>query len=234
MPFRSMKLLRVGGISLELHPTFYLLPLYVAVLGWFDEGLRGVWTGLLALALVYISVVLHEFGHALTARRLGIGVRHIVLTPVGGMALLEQLPRNPVKELLIVVAGPAVNFVIAGICVSLLHGWPAHLDEIYDVSLRPASLLRYLLQANLMLGLFNLLPAFPMDGGRIVRALLALGMDYVSATYWAMMIGRVVAVTCIVLALFAGSYMLVVLFMFILVLGTWEFRHVLQQELQNG
>lgn len=228
-----MQLFRVGGISLELHPTFYLLPIYVVGQGWWDEGAHGALAALLALLLVYTSVVLHEFGHALTARKLGIPVRRIVLLPIGGMALLEKLPRNPRKELLIIVAGPAVNFAIAGVCLLALHGWPAHLDSYTEASLKPGDLLRFLLLANLVLGCFNLLPAFPMDGGRIVRALLAYHLDYLRATRYAVIIGRFVALAGIGYALLNGSYLLAALFVFILVIGAREYQHVLYEELQT-
>jgi Zn-dependent protease len=228
-----MKLFRVGGISLELHPTFYLLPLYVVGQGWWDEGAHGALTALLALVLVYTSVVLHEFGHALTAKKLGIPVRQIVLLPIGGMALLERLPRNPVKELLIIAAGPAVNFVIVGICLVLGHGWPAHLERYAEPSLHPGGILRFLLLSNLVLGCFNLLPAFPMDGGRIVRALLAFPFDYVRATRYAVIIGRCVALAGIVFALYDKSFLLAILFGFILVIGAREYQHVLYEELHS-
>ncbi len=227
-----MKLFRVGGISLDMHPTFYLLPLIIILDSW-PDGLHAVLMSLLALVLIYISVVLHEFGHALTARKLGIPVRHIVLLPIGGMALLERLPRNPTKELLIIVAGPAVNFVIAGLCILALHGWPADLRDATYVELNANDILRFLLLSNLVLGLFNLLPAFPMDGGRIVRALLAYKFDYLKATHIAVNIGRVVAVAGILLALMTRSFMLAALFIFILVIGTWEYQSVLRQELES-
>lgn len=226
-----MKLFRAGGISLELHPTFYLLPIIIIVQS-LPDGWQGVGESLLALVLVYGSVVLHEFGHALTARRLGIPVKRIVLLPFGGMALLEKLPRNPVKELLIIAAGPAVNFVIAGLCLIVLGGWPADLEEYTNVTMNIGDILRFLLLSNLMLGCFNLLPAFPMDGGRIVRALLAFKFDYLTATRWAVMIGRFVAVAGIAVALWQKSFMLVALFIFILVIGTWEYRYVLREELE--
>ncbi len=228
-----MKLFRVRGISVELHPTFYLLPIYVAWQGWADERWRGVAEQLLELFLIYASVVLHEFGHALTAQRLRVPVRHIVLTPIGGMALFDWLPRKPMKELLIIAAGPAVNFAIAAICVFLLGGWPAHLMDYTEPALNAGDMLRFLLLSNLALGCFNLIPAFPMDGGRIVRALLAFNLGYVPATRYAVIIGRWTAAVGIALGFMAHSPVLVVLFAFILVIGTWEYHHVLAQEAQR-
>jgi Zn-dependent protease len=232
-----MKLFRFRGITLELHPTFYLLPLVVGAQGWVDEPhhpWRGLAQSLGAVALVYTCVVLHEFGHALTARRLGVPVQHIVLLPFGGMALLGRLPRSPREELLIVAAGPAVNFVIAGVALALLGGWPADLSDDTLPTTHLRDILEFLLISNLVLGCFNLLPAFPMDGGRILRALLAFKLDYLRATRWALNIGRCVAVAGIVVALLYHAYLLAALFFFILWIGRREYQFLLWEEAQTG
>jgi Zn-dependent protease len=224
-----MKLFRFRGITLELHPTFYLLPLIVGAQGWMDEPdhpWRGLAQNLGAVALVYTCVVLHEFGHALTARRLGIPVQHIVLLPFGGMAMLGRMPRNSWAELLIVAAGPAVNFVIVGLCLALLGGWPADLGGDVMPTLHWHDILEFLLVANLVLGCFNLLPAFPMDGGRILRALLAFKLDYLRATRWALNIGRGVALVGIAVALLIKTYLLAALFIFILWVGKREYEQL--------
>ncbi len=228
-----MKLFQIRGIRLELHPTFYLLPLYIIGRGWWSEGWEGALGALLALVLIYTSVVLHEFGHALTAIKLGIPVRRILLLPTGGLALLDHLPRNPVKELLIIAAGPAVNFIIAGLCLAGLHGWPENWEDYTDASLSVGDVVRFLLVSNIALGCFNLLPAFPMDGGRILRALLVFKFDYVRATRYAVLVGQWVAAGGIAYALFTGSFMLAVLFIFILVVGAREYRYVLQEETRS-
>jgi Zn-dependent protease len=183
-----------------------------------------------AVALVYTCVVLHEFGHALTARKLGIPVQHIVLLPFGGMALLGRLPRSPRAELLIVAAGPAVNFAIAGLALVLLGGWPTDLGGDVLPTFHGHDVLEFLLLANLVLGCFNLLPAFPMDGGRILRALLAIKLDYLRATRWALYIGRGVAVAGIVVALIYGAYLLAGLFTFILWIGKREYDLLIREE----
>ncbi len=225
-----MKLLRFRGITLELHPTFYLLPLYVAWEGWHDARWPGVAENLWAVVLVYTCLVLHEFGHALTAQRLGLPVKHIVLLPIGGMALLQGMSRKPRTELLITAAGPAVNFAIAGIALVLLGGWPPHLDRIEHPTFHIVGVLKFLLLANLTLGIFNMLPAYPMDGGRVLRALLAYKLDYLEATRWAVIIGYFVAGSGIVLGLLYGLPSLVVLFLFILYVGNWEYRHLRREE----
>ena len=225
-----MKLLRFRGITLELHPTFYLLPLYVAWEGWRDGHWPGVAENLWAVALVYTCLVLHEFGHALTAQRLGLPVKHIVLLPIGGMALLQNMPRKPRTELLITAAGPAVNFAIAGISLVLLGGWPAGMEDVDHPTFHIVGVLKFLLLANLWLGCFNLLPAYPMDGGRVLRALLVYKLDYLDATRWAVIIGYFVAGSGIVIGLLYGLPMLVLLFLFILYIGNWEYRHLRREE----
>ncbi len=236
-----MQLFRVAGIALEVHPTFFVLPILIGLTGFGDGGWREMLVDWAALVLVYTCVVLHEFGHALTARALGLPVWRIILLPIGGMAMLGRLPRRPSAELLIVAAGPMVNFVIAGICLALLHGWPEgwvlfHPQTWGDPEtngLTVNDVLRFLLSANLLLGCFNLLPAFPMDGGRVLRALLALRLDYLSATWSALMIGRAVAAAGIALALFKWHlYMLAILFGFILFLGDLEYTQLAREETQ--
>ena len=136
--------------------------------------------------------MLHEYGHALTARRFGIGTRSITLLPIGGLALLESMPRDPRQEILVALAGPAVNLAIAAVLYSCS---PPPAAPARSSALDPAgSLLPTLFAANLMLALFNLLPAFPMDGGRVLRAALAMRMDRVRATRLAARIGQVLAV----------------------------------------
>jgi stage IV sporulation protein FB len=216
MRLRSIPLFRVFGITLWVHPSFFLLPLalaahYYARYGWL--GVRDAWW---AMFLVYTCVILHEFGHALAARALGVYVSEIFLLPVGGMALLGRLPRAPLAELLIVAAGPLVNFVLAGLALALLGHWPDNLG--------------FLFVANLSLGLFNLIPAFPMDGGRLLRAGLAYYYNYLRATWLAMMIGRAFALAGALYALYIAHYFLALLFTFILFLGNLEYTQLAREE----
>src|SRR5271157_5987977 len=151
----SWKLGRVAGIDLFLHPTFLLSLL---------PGMTGNLSPLLIVAL-FGCVVLHELGHALMARRFGIETLDITLYPIGGVARLERMPRAPGAELLIALAGPAVNFGIAALLLAVL----ALGSAVVETSVPVGGFLGELLIANLVLGLFNLLPAFPMDGGRVLR-----------------------------------------------------------------
>jgi Zn-dependent protease len=180
----SWKLGRIAGIDVFVHPTFLLLLL-----------LPEVWAvqGLILLVSVFGCVLLHEFGHALMARRFGIETEDITLYPIGGVARLRRLPRAPGAELLIALAGPAVNFaIVAAVLVLGLLG----LDEaLFDAGFGAAvAILEQLVVINLVLGLFNLIPAFPMDGGRVLRALLSGWLGRARATSVAAGVGRVLAV----------------------------------------
>ena len=188
----SWKLGRVAGIDLYLHPTFLFL--FLPVLS----------TGMSPLFLVGVfgCVVLHELGHALMARRFGIGTRDITLYPIGGVARLERMPRAPGAELLIALAGPAVNFAIAaGLLAVLALG-----SALVQTSVPLGGFLGELLIANLVLGLFNLLPAFPMDGGRVLRALLSGWLGRARATSIAATVGRSLAIVFGVLCLMYSHF----------------------------
>jgi Zn-dependent protease/predicted transcriptional regulator len=154
--------------------------------------------------LLFVCVTLHEFGHALVAKYFKINVPHITLLPIGGVASLERMPDKPLQEFFIAIAGPLVNFVIAGLLLPLLLLFGdlpsgalrlSNIGALTNQMLAPGftHLLIYLTVTNLGLGIFNLLPAFPMDGGRVLRALLALGISYVDATRTAVFVGRIMA-----------------------------------------
>jgi Zn-dependent protease len=228
----SINLFRLFGIRLAVHFTFLLLLAYVAWAGWMDGGWPGVGWSLVFVALLFTCIVLHELGHSLTARRFGIGVPRILLLPIGGMAEFESIPRQPRSELLITLAGPAVNFTIVLLLlplVSLPHLWS---DPDIEVSFR--GLGQVLLWINLIMGTFNLLPVFPMDGGRILRSLLAMRLPYLKATAWAAGIAKVLGGIAIVVALFKDAPLAALLFAFILVAGDLEYRAVRRREEENA
>ncbi len=181
----SWKLGRAFGIDLFIHWTFWLLPAWVALAG---PGGAELGLNLAVLAAAFGCILLHELGHALCARRFGITTRDITLYPIGGVARLERMAEKPSQELWIALAGPAVNLVIAVFLVAVLT-CVALVDPALVLQSLGGLFLFHLLAVNVLLVLFNLLPAFPMDGGRVLRALLAMGLGQLKATKIAVWIG---------------------------------------------
>ncbi len=189
----SLPLGRVLGIRIGVHATFVLILLWF---GWAGYQYGGVTAGLWALALVlllFTCVVLHELGHSVVALKFGIEVHSITLLPIGGVAAMKAIPEEPHKELLIAVAGPMVNVMIVSILAGVTGGWPAW-DQMPMLPGTPRELLHHILLANIVLVVFNMIPAFPMDGGRVLRSLLAIVIPYGKATAWAAGIGQFLAV----------------------------------------
>jgi Zn-dependent protease len=226
----SLNLFRVRGIQLSVHFSFFLLLAYVAYEGFkMDHWLGMAWSVGTLLAF-FCCVIAHELGHSFTALHYGIGVRRILLLPIGGMAEFASIPREPARELLITAAGPAVNFVIAGVLALFVD---LSIAEEYPAT--ATGFAQLLLFANLLMGCFNLLPVFPMDGGRILRALLAWRMPYVRATFVAASIGKVLAVAGVLIALFIGeSILTALLFTFIFLAGEAEYRAVRMREWEDS
>lgn len=189
----SLKLGKIAGIDLKVHMTFFLLLIFSAFSTLFAGGTTATMlTELVFLLTLFLFVILHELGHALVARRFGYPTRDIVLLPIGGVARMEALPENPKQELLVALAGPLVNLLLAGAFLVglLLSGFFA---QPLSMSLLTENIWVRLLTVNLTLALFNLIPAFPMDGGRVLRALLAARMSRVKATQTAATVGKVIA-----------------------------------------
>ncbi len=189
----SWKLGEIAGIGLYVHPTFFILVVWIAIASWTTGGtVAAVVSGVAFILALFGCIILHELGHALTARRYHIQTRDITLLPIGGLARLERMPDKPAQEFLVALAGPAVNLVIAAVLGAWLvvsGGW----NPAVGVNALEGPFLQRLLMVNLFIMAFNLLPAFPMDGGRALRALLASRMDYVAATQVAANIGQAMA-----------------------------------------
>ena len=183
----ALKLVRVAGIPIRLHFTFFLLLIYFALMG--KGGPR--WEGVLLMVAVFTCVVLHELGHSLVAQRYGIRVSEIVLYPIGGVARMEKLPK-PHQELWIALAGPAVNVVIALILYASLKA--THVPITWgDIGPLGAHWVQHLLIINVFLALFNMIPAFPMDGGRVLLAVMAMRLGEFGATQIAASVGQLLA-----------------------------------------
>lgn len=225
----SINLFRLFGIQLAVHVSFLLLLAYFGWQGWQEGGVRGMAWSMVLIVLFFTCVIMHELGHSLTARRYGVRVPRILLLPIGGMAEFDRIPRRPSAEFLITIAGPAVNFALALLLAPLVWREVLGLEAIAVFTL--PDLLSQLWWANLVMGLFNLLPVFPMDGGRIFRAVLAWRLPYLRATWWAVTVGRVLALAFAALAVFHWDNPLAgVLFVFIFMAAGAEYRSVLHRE----
>lgn len=219
----SLSLGKVAGIDIFVHWTFLILPAWIGLSSLAaGSGLPGALYSVLFLMAVFGCVVLHELGHALMARRFGIGTRDITLLPIGGVARLDRMPERPSQELAVALAGPAVNVLIA---VTLLVGFvlAGVSSPLLFSGVLGGPFLVSLMWANMVLVLFNLLPAFPMDGGRVVRALLATRIPYVRATKIAAGIGQAMAAVFAVVGLFSSwTLLLVALFVYLAARGEAE------------
>jgi Zn-dependent protease len=206
------KLGRFAGIDVYVHATFLLLIGWVGYSHWLERQNWGdVLIGILFILALFLCVILHEYGHALTARRYGIRTRDITLYPIGGVARLERMPEKPIEELWVALMGPAVNVVIAAPLFAYLSV-TGGLVPFTDLTISSGSFLQRLMMVNISLVLFNLIPAFPMDGGRVLRALLAMRMDYVRATQAAAVIGQGLAFVLGFIGLFSNPFLLFIAF----------------------
>ncbi|HEY6612995.1 MAG TPA: site-2 protease family protein [Vicinamibacterales bacterium] len=210
----SWKLTRIAGIDVYVHATFVIVVAWIGLLHWNQShSLAAVVEGVGFILALFACIVLHEYGHALTARRYGIRTRDITLLPIGGIARLERMPEEPLQELWVALAGPAVNGVIA----LFLFGWlraSGQWPPVGGLGVASGGFVERVMLANAFLAGFNLLPAFPMDGGRVLRALLATRMEYTRATQHAASIGQGMAILFGFLGL-QGNPMLIFIALFV-------------------
>ncbi len=220
----SFRVLDVAGIPIRIHGTFFL----ILILGAYQWGsmtgtLMGAVFGIVLMALLFVCVTLHELGHSLVAKVFGIPVRQIVLLPLGGIAQITKNPEKPLHELLIAVAGPLVNVVIAILLLAAL-GFSAAPQMLTGHGMLPGemsntpsltTLLSWLLMANVSLALFNLIPAFPLDGGRVFRALMAMFIGYPRATRLASASGQFIAIILGIYAVLNSQFLLALVAVFI-------------------
>ena len=210
----------ISGIAIRVHWSFLIVP-FMAYFSNVDQG-QGFALIWVAMSLaVFGCVLLHELGHAFAARQFGIGTRDILLLPIGGVASLERMPRNPLQELWIAIAGPLVNVVIAGVIFLGLAFSSLSITSTLGWFLSTLAII------NLVLVAFNLIPAFPMDGGRVFRSVLAIFIPYVQATNIAATVGKFCAIGLGLYGLFTGQFMLLLLAGFVYLAGQAERMMVL-------
>lgn len=215
----AWKIGRIAGIELRVHWTFLILFAWIGLIhALHGNSLETTLFGLGSLLALFGCVVLHELGHALAAQSYGIQTRDITLLPIGGLARLEHLPRDPKQELWVAVAGPLVNVVIAAGLFGIV-AWLDHIEPVVPASLITATVPGFLVNLmwlNVMLAAFNMVPAFPMDGGRVLRALLGFRLSHQRATEIAVVIGQSIAILFATVGLFFNPWLLLIaLFIFI-------------------
>lgn len=211
----SLNIGRIFGIRFRIHVTFLLLVLFIFVSVANQHGLqRGLWAALFICG-VFVCVLIHEIGHSLIARRFGKEAKSITLLPIGGVATMEEMPEKPTQEIAMSLVGPLINLAIAGILYVIVGRWTG----IGVPTMQPdssRSFLAGLIGINIMLAIFNLIPAFPMDGGRVLRGLLAMTMDYVTATSVAVAVGQILAMLFIFYGIFFNWWIAIIgLFLYI-------------------
>ncbi len=203
---------RLLGSELRVHATFFLLLAWIGAVAWIEGGAAAAAENVLFVLALFACVVAHEYGHALMARRYGIATPDITLLPIGGMARLTRLPDDPRQEIAVALAGPAVNVAIWAVLTFVFGAGLAEVDRIESAGI---GFLDRLAAVNLFLVLFNLLPAFPMDGGRVLRALLAMRMARARATKVAAMLGQAMAFGFGILGLVVGNPLLLLIAVFV-------------------
>src|SRR5882762_2885333 len=173
----SIKIARIVGIEIRIHVTFLLFLAWIGLSYYWNGGAPAAVAGVLFILALFGCVLLHEFGHALAARGFGIRTPDITLLPIGGVARLQRMPDKPWQELVVAIAGPLVNVFIAGMLIFVL-GRHVEFEHLEQLSQPGVEMLAKLASVNISLVLFNLIPAFPMDGGRALRSLLAMTMNH--------------------------------------------------------
>jgi Zn-dependent protease/CBS domain-containing protein len=188
----SVNIGSIAGTAVRIHITFLMFLAWIFVASWASDGPANAWTAIAFMILLFACVLAHEFGHILTARAFGVSTPDVTLLPIGGVARLERIPEQPIQEFLIAIAGPLVNVVIA-LGLAAFAGADLNLYQLFSVESAKVSLIDRLAEVNLFLAVFNMIPAFPMDGGRVLRALLAIRLGHTRATEIAAMIGQAFA-----------------------------------------
>jgi Zn-dependent protease/CBS domain-containing protein len=217
----SFPIANVAGSEIRIHLTFFLLLLWIGIAHFQQGGGAAATEGVLFIIAVFACVVLHELGHAIAARRYGIRTPRITLLPIGGVAQLERMPEKPSEEIVVAIAGPLVNVIIAAFLILFL-GASVDMTTLSEIENPAAGFLARLAVVNVALVLFNLIPAFPMDGGRVLRALLAMRFSRVHATEIAARVGQALSFMFGFLGLLTGNVLLIFVAIFVYMAATAE------------
>ena len=226
----------VRGITISIHWTFLFLPLWIAAINLLSgsQGEEIIWSIIFFFAIL-ISILIHEAGHALVAKYFGIQASGIILLPIGGVASIPNLPKKPRQEILILLAGPGVNLIIAAVLSIFIHPYSAYWFDAENIGAANAGNFIFQLQIiNLSLGIFNLIPAFPMDGGRILRTFLSLNMNILKATRIAGIIGQIFAYTLIALGIIIINIPILLISLFILFASRAEEYYLQLRAIAHG
>ena len=216
----SINIGRIAGTAIRIHLTFLLFLGWIFTASWYAGGQQAAWSALAFMILLFACVLAHEFGHIFTARAFGVATPDVTLLPIGGVARLERIPEKPGEELLVALAGPAVNVAIA-VALVLFAGARLDAQHLVAVESSRVAMVDRLAAVNLFLALFNMIPAFPMDGGRVLRALLAIRLGHARATEIAASIGQVLAFGLGFLGLF-GNPLLIFIAIFVYLAASSE------------
>jgi Zn-dependent protease len=237
----AFKLFTISGIAIRMHITFPLILIWAAIqFGYLaGTGWVGAWFGVIVVTLLFVIVTLHELGHSYAALFYGVPVKQIVLLPIGGVAQLKEIPENPVKEFVIAIAGPAVNFALA-VMLGLI-AWAFNIAILNPIEVLEGleritftQIFTYVFIYNIFLAVFNLLPAFPMDGGRVLRALLATRLEYSRATAISASVGRGMAWLLGLWGFLGGGFFLIIIAFFIYIGASQEEAQVKNRSLLRG
>ena len=228
----SIPVATIAGTVVRIHVTFLLFLVWIGGAQWRVGGRDAALEGVVFIVLIFACVLAHEFGHIFAARRYGIRTPEVTLWPIGGVASLERIPEKPGEELIVALAGPAVNVVIAAVLILML-GWTIDGAAMTEMENPRAGLMARVAAANIFLVVFNLIPAFPMDGGRVLRALIAMRRGRAEATRIAARIGQGAAFLFALAGLFTNP-MLIVIGLFVYLAATAEAQHVAFQDGTRG
>jgi stage IV sporulation protein FB len=228
----SINIGRIAGTAIRIHVTFVLFLVWIWGASYVSGGAAAAWSGLVFMLLLFLCVLLHEFGHIFTARAFGVQTPDVTLLPIGGVARLERIPEEPGQEFLLAIAGPLVNVAIA-LALIVFAGADLSTQRLAAVENAQVSMVDRLAAVNLFIAVFNLIPAFPMDGGRILRSLLALRLGFARATEISATIGQWVAFALGFIGLFSNA-MLIFIAIFVYLAASSEAHLVAVRTMSRG